>query len=167
MATATRHRRAAACRCCSSTTMRRSGNACRSCSNRKGFAVTAVGSLAEARAIAGELKPGHAVVDMRLEDGNGLDLVAELRALSPDVRIVMLTGYGNLATAVAAVKAGAVDYLAKPADPEDIVRRAGRRRQQPRRKPRRNRCRPTGCAGNISSASMNCATATCRKPRGG
>lgn len=90
--------------------------------NRKGFAVTAVGSLAEARAIAGELKPGHAVVDMRLEDGNGLDLVAELRALSPDVRIVMLTGYGNLATAVAAVKAGAVDYLAKPADPEDIVR---------------------------------------------
>ena len=98
---------------------------------RKGFAVTAVGSLAEARAIAGELKPGHAVVDMRLEDGNGLDLVAELRALSPDVRIVMLTGYGNLATAVAAVKAGAVDYLAKPADPEDIVRALVRRRQQP------------------------------------
>ncbi len=90
--------------------------------SRRGFAVTAVGSLAEARAEAGKLKPSHAVVDMRLEDGNGLDLVAELRALSPDVRIVMLTGYGNLATAVAAVKAGAVDYLAKPADPEDIVR---------------------------------------------
>lgn len=89
---------------------------------RKGFAVTAVGSLAEARAIAGKLRPTHAVVDMRLEDGNGLDLVVELRALSPDVRIVVLTGYGNLATAVAAVKAGAVDYLAKPADPEDIVR---------------------------------------------
>lgn len=90
--------------------------------NRKGFAVTAVGSLAEARVEAVKLRPSHAVVDMRLDDGNGLDLVAELRALSPDVRIVVLTGYGNLATAVAAVKAGAVDYLAKPADPEDIVR---------------------------------------------
>ncbi len=90
--------------------------------NRKGFAVTAVGSLAEARVEAVKLRPSHAVVDMRLDDGNGLDLVTELRALSPDVRIVVLTGYGNLATAVAAVKAGAVDYLAKPADPEDIVR---------------------------------------------
>ena len=90
--------------------------------SRKGFEVTAVGSLAEARVEAGRIKPTHAVVDMRLEDGNGLDLVKELRAMSPDVRIVMLTGYGNLATAVAAVKAGAVDYLAKPADPEDIVR---------------------------------------------
>lgn len=89
---------------------------------RKGFAVTSVGSLSEARIEAARLKPGHAVVDMRLEDGNGLDLVTELRAMSPDVRIVMLTGYGNLATAVAAVKAGAIDYLAKPADPEDIVR---------------------------------------------
>ena len=89
---------------------------------RRGYAVAATGSLAEARAAAGPLKPGHAVVDMRLTDGNGLDLVAELRALNPAVRIVMLTGYGNLATAVAAVKAGAVDYLAKPADPEDIVR---------------------------------------------
>ena len=89
---------------------------------RKGFAVTSVGSLHEARVEAARLKPAHAVVDMRLEDGNGLDLVAELRAMSPDVRVVMLTGYGNLATAVAAVKAGAIDYLATPADPEDIVR---------------------------------------------
>jgi two-component system response regulator RegA len=89
---------------------------------RKGFDVTSVGSIAEARMEAARLKPSHAVVDMRLEDGNGLDLVTEMRAMSPDVRIVMLTGYGNLATAVAAVKAGAIDYLAKPADPEDIVR---------------------------------------------
>ena len=90
--------------------------------SRKGFAVTATGSLADARIEAAKLKPEYAIVDMRLEDGNGLDLVAELRAMSPNVRIVMLTGYGNLATAVAAVKAGAIDYLAKPADPEDIVR---------------------------------------------
>jgi two-component system response regulator RegA len=89
---------------------------------RRGFAVTAAGSLAEARVEAAKLKPSHAVVDMRLDDGNGLNLVTELRAMSPDMRIVVLTGYGNLATAVAAVKAGAVDYLAKPADPEDIVR---------------------------------------------
>lgn len=89
---------------------------------RRGFQVTAASSLSEARALAVPLKPGYAIVDLRLEDGNGLDLVAELRALKADVRIVMLTGYGNLATAVAAVKAGAVDYLAKPADPEDIVR---------------------------------------------
>jgi two-component system response regulator RegA len=90
--------------------------------SRKGFAVTATGSLADARVEAARLKPEYAIVDMRLEDGNGLDLVAELPAMSPNVRIVMLTGYGNLATAVAAVKAGAIDYLAKPADPEDIVR---------------------------------------------
>jgi two-component system, response regulator RegA len=90
--------------------------------SRRGFAVNSVGSLSEARVEAARMKPGHAVVDMRLEDGNGLDLVTELRAMNPDVRIVMLTGYGNLATAVAAVKAGAIDYLAKPADPEDIVR---------------------------------------------
>lgn len=89
---------------------------------RRGFAVSAASGLGEARRLAESVRPGHAVVDMRLEDGNGLDLVAELRAMRPDVRIVMLTGYGNLATAVAAVKAGAVDYLAKPADPEDIVR---------------------------------------------
>lgn len=87
---------------------------------RRGFAVTGVGSIAEARQHAA-LKPSHAVIDMRLEDGNGLDLVAELRASRPDIKIVVLTGYGNLATAVAAVKAGAVDYLAKPADPEDII----------------------------------------------
>ena len=87
---------------------------------RRGFAVTGVGSIGEARQHSA-LKPSHAVIDMRLEDGNGLDLVAELRAARPDIKIVVLTGYGNLATAVAAVKAGAVDYLAKPADPEDIV----------------------------------------------
>lgn len=92
---------------------------------RRGFAVTAVAGLAEARAaVAGftaDTAPSHAVVDMRLGDGNGLDFVAELRSRWPEMRIVILTGYGNLATAVSAVKAGAVDYLAKPADPEDII----------------------------------------------
>jgi two-component system response regulator RegA len=88
---------------------------------RRGYAVTPVASLAEARVAAARVKPAFAVLDMRLGDGNGLDLVADLRALRPGVRIVMLTGYGNLATAVAAIKAGAVDYLPKPADPDDIL----------------------------------------------
>lgn len=66
--------------------------------------------------------PAYATVDMRLGDGNGLDLVSELRAIRPDMRIVILTGYGNIASAVAAVKTGAVDYLAKPADPDDVIK---------------------------------------------
>lgn len=88
---------------------------------RRGYTVATASGIAEARGIAAELKPAYAVLDMRLADGNGLDLVGELRALRPGIRIVMLTGYGNLATAVAAVKAGAVDYLPKPADPDDIL----------------------------------------------
>jgi two-component system response regulator RegA len=89
---------------------------------RRGYHVTAAASLAEARGLAAQLRPAFAVLDMKLEDGSGLDLVSELRAVRPEIRIVMLTGYGNLATAVAAVKAGAVDYLPKPADPDDIVK---------------------------------------------
>ena len=89
---------------------------------RRGYSVTGAASLAEARAALAGAKPTHAIVDMRLGDGNGLDLVDELRTSDADMRIVVLTGYGNLATAVAAVKAGAVDYLAKPADPDEIIR---------------------------------------------
>lgn len=89
---------------------------------RRGFVVTACTSLADAKAAAPGLVAAFAVVDMRLGDGNGLDLVPLLRAINPQVRIVILTGYGNLATAVAAIKTGAVDYLAKPADPEAIIR---------------------------------------------
>lgn len=88
---------------------------------RRGFDVRAAASLAEARALMRTIEPAYAVLDLRLGDGNGLDLVAELRQRHPDIRVVILTGYGNLATAVAAVKEGATDYLAKPADPEDIV----------------------------------------------
>ena len=61
------------------------------------------------------------MIDLRLEDGSGIDLVRRLRELHPKVRVVILTGYGNIATAVAAVKAGAVDYLAKPADADDVI----------------------------------------------
>ena len=87
---------------------------------RRGFATRAAETLQEARQLAGAEPPNYAVLDMKLEDGNGLDLVPYLRDLNPDMRVVILTGYGNIATAVSAVKLGAVDYLAKPADPDDI-----------------------------------------------
>lgn len=88
----------------------------------RGFDVTAVGAVAEAVEIARTKPPAYAVLDLRLEDGSGLTAVEALSKSRPDCRVVMLTGYGAIATAVAAVKAGAVDYLSKPADPEDIVK---------------------------------------------
>ena len=88
----------------------------------RGFEVTAVETVAEAKEIAKAKPPAFAVLDMRLEDGNGLDVVDALHESRADCKMVMLTGYGNLATAVAAVKAGAVDYLAKPADADDVCK---------------------------------------------
>ncbi len=89
---------------------------------KRGYAVTTVGSVAEGVATAESSPPDFAVVDLKLLDGSGLDVVAALRQARPACRIVMLTGYGNIATAVAAVKAGAIDYLAKPADADEIAR---------------------------------------------
>ena len=71
-------------------------------------------TVAEGLNIVKTTPPGFACVDLRLEDGNGLDVVKELSKIKKDCRIVMLTGYGNLPTAVAAVKEGAIDYIAKP-----------------------------------------------------
>ena len=88
----------------------------------RGFETTLVGSVAEAVAAVAAAPPAFAVLDMRLDDGSGLAVVEALRAARTNARIIMLTGYGNIATAVAAVKAGAVDYLAKPADADDVVR---------------------------------------------
>ncbi len=88
---------------------------------KRGFAVEAVESVAAGRAVATARPPAYAVVDLRLEDGNGLDVVEVLREKRPDARIVVLTGYGAIATAVAAVKIGAIDYLSKPADANDIT----------------------------------------------
>ena len=65
-------------------------------------------------------KPGFAVVDLRLNDGNGLDVVQKIQEVNPSSRIIMLTGYGNIPTAVAAIKEGAIDYIAKPADADDV-----------------------------------------------
>jgi two-component system response regulator RegA len=89
---------------------------------RRGFQVVAAESFKEGSSLAHTVKPDYAVIDLRLEDGSGIDLVKKLRELHPRVRIVILTGYGNIATAVAAIKAGAMDYLAKPADADDVIK---------------------------------------------
>src|SRR5947208_1464570 len=87
---------------------------------RRGFVVTTADSVAGGIAAATDQLPAFAVVDMRLGDGRGFDVVTALQQARPGARIVMLTGYGAIATAVAAVKAGAVDYLPKPADADAI-----------------------------------------------
>src|SRR5271156_4553009 len=90
---------------------------------RRGFLVATAESVAAGIAAAEATPPAFAVVDLRLGDGSGLDVVQAIRTARPNARIVMLTGYGNIATAVAAVKAGAIDYLSKPAG-ADVVERA-------------------------------------------
>jgi two-component system response regulator RegA len=89
---------------------------------RRGFVVSTADSVATGTAAATAQPPAFAVVDLRLGDGSGLDVVSALRAARPAARIVVLTGYGNIATAVAAVKAGALDYLPKPADADAVER---------------------------------------------
>ena len=88
---------------------------------KRGFEPEMASSVAAGEAIATARPPAYAVVDLRLEDGNGLDVVEVLREKRSDTRIVVLTGYGAIATAVAAVKIGAVDYLSKPADANDVT----------------------------------------------
>ncbi len=87
---------------------------------KRGYEVATAESVAAGVAAAEQAPPAYAVVDLRLGDGNGLDVVAALQEARPEARIIVLTGYGNIATAVAAVKAGAVDYLPKPADADAI-----------------------------------------------
>jgi two-component system response regulator RegA len=87
----------------------------------RGFAVAVAESVSEGLAQVERSPPAFAVVDMRLADGNGLDVISALKRRRPDARGIVLTGYGNIATAVTAVKLGAVDYLAKPADADDVV----------------------------------------------
>jgi len=88
----------------------------------RGFEPTLASTVSEALAAVKASAPAFAVLDMRLEDGNGLQVCEAIQTARPDARVVMLTGYGAIATAVAAIKAGAVDYLAKPADADDVVR---------------------------------------------
>ena len=89
---------------------------------KKGFIVTQAESVKKGISTVKLNKPAFAVVDLRLGDGNGLEVVKEIQSSNANSRIIMLTGYGNIPTAVAAVKQGAIDYLAKPADADDVER---------------------------------------------
>jgi two-component system response regulator RegA len=88
---------------------------------KRGFEPELAQSVAAGQAIATARPPKYAVIDLRLEDGNGLDVVETIREKRPEARVVVLTGYGAIATAVAAVKIGATDYLSKPADANDVT----------------------------------------------
>jgi two-component system response regulator RegA len=87
----------------------------------RGFTVTTAESVADGLTQLETTSPAFAVVDLRLEDGNGLEVISALKRRRPDARAIILTGYGNIATAVNAVKLGAVDYLSKPVDADDVV----------------------------------------------
>ena len=87
---------------------------------KKGFVVSQAESVKNGISVVKQKKPAFAVVDLRLGDGNGLQVVKEIQTLNSESRVIMLTGYGNIPTAVAAVKHGAIDYLAKPADADDV-----------------------------------------------
>nr|WP_183368192.1 ActR/PrrA/RegA family redox response regulator transcription factor [Gellertiella hungarica] len=101
----------------------------------RGFRVDIAESVAEGVAKAKASPPKYAVVDLRLGDGNGLDVIESIRQKREDTHIIVLTGYGNIATAVTAVKLGAIDYLAKPADADDVyaalIRQPGERAEVP------------------------------------
>jgi len=87
---------------------------------KKGFQVVQAESVEQGINKAKNAPPAFAVVDLRLGDGSGLEVVKEIRKIKKDSKVVMLTGYGNIPTAVAAVKAGAIDYIPKPADADDV-----------------------------------------------
>jgi two-component system, response regulator RegA len=87
----------------------------------RGFVVTTAESVADGLSQVEKAAPAFAVVDMRLGDGNGLDVISAMKRRRPEARAIILTGYGNIATAVNAVKLGAVDYLAKPVDADDVA----------------------------------------------
>ena len=89
---------------------------------KKGFQVYQAESVKRGIESVKQKKPAFAVVDLRLNDGNGLEVVKEIQSSNSKSRVIMLTGYGNIPTAVAAIKEGAIDYLAKPADAEDVER---------------------------------------------
>ena len=93
----------------------------------RGFTVAIADSVEAGLASVKTHAPAYAVVDMRLGDGNGLDIIEAIRARREDTRAVILTGYGNLATAVNAVKLGAIDYLSKPADADEVFAALTRR----------------------------------------
>jgi two-component system response regulator RegA len=128
----------------------------------RGFEVTTAESISGGLSQLEQRAPAFAVVDMRLSDGSGLEVIAASRQRRPDARAIVLTGYGNIATAVSAVKIGATDYLSKPADVEaSLLARKGTKA-----KPPEHPMSACAFAGSTSSVSTLCATATSPRPRG-
>jgi len=89
---------------------------------KKGFKVSQAEGVKKGIDIVNQINPAFAVIDLRLGDGNGLEVVKQIQNSNSKSRVVMLTGYGNIPTAVAAIKQGAIDYLSKPADADDVER---------------------------------------------
>ena len=87
---------------------------------KKGFQVSQAEGVKKGIESVQFKNPAFAVIDLRLNDGNGLEVVKEIKSSNSSSRVVMLTGYGNIPTTVAAIKEGAIDYLSKPADADDI-----------------------------------------------
>jgi len=87
---------------------------------KKGFQVIQAENVEKGISQANKVPPAFAIIDLRLNDGSGLEIVKNIQKLKKDSRVVMLTGYGNIPTAVAAIKAGAIDYIPKPVDADDV-----------------------------------------------
>jgi len=87
---------------------------------KRGYAVRTAHSTAQALGLVADWSPNYAVVDLRMPDASGLTLIPSLRAASPQARIVVLTGYASIATAIEAIKLGATHYLAKPVDADAV-----------------------------------------------
>src|SRR5579872_5622215 len=87
----------------------------------RGMTASGASSPEEARAVASRTQPERAVLDLRMPGGSGLELVTDLLAINSNMEIVVLTGYGSIATALDATRRGAVDYLTKPADADQIL----------------------------------------------
>ncbi len=133
---------------------------------KRGFETLTADSVEEAKTRIAAEPPAFAVVDMRLGDGNGLDVISSLHEHNPDARAIILTGYGNIATAVTAVKLGAIDYLSKPADADDIFAALTRKLDQMAPPPENLMSADRVRWEHIqSSAFMSFATAMSRKNR--
>lgn len=87
---------------------------------RRGWEVRTAGDCDQAREAARQFLPSYILVDLRIGSESGLDLIPRLREIRPEARVLVLTGYGSIATALDAVKSGASDYLTKPADADQI-----------------------------------------------
>jgi ActR/RegA family two-component response regulator len=135
--------------------------------NRRGYAVSVAATVDEALASALEQPPEYAVVDLKMPGPSGLVLIEKLIELDPNTRVVMLTGYASIATAIEAIKLGAIHYLAKPCDADQVVaalNKGSAGRLGDSRYPAR-RCRSIGWSGSISSASWPSSRGMSRPPR--